>query len=268
MGCAMTWYLNLSYTMELIVAVLFSLGLTLFLMVVMERWVAYDVRVEHNDLTSFIFGSLGIFSALIISSVLVIAVEHFNDAGDAINHEANVIINMERLSHGVSPAFAQRLHPILEGYVRVASTTYWDLRDPKQARQKKRQSLEKIAWVINTYTPKTPHEASYHQLLVDRLGQLYDSDHALEGLATDSISSQVWLVTLIVGLLTLIFALLYGAANKRMHLLLTSLMAMTMGITYVLIVAFDSPFAGDLNVDNAPYMDVLSDLHQNSTPPH
>jgi hypothetical protein len=101
-------------------------------------------------------------------------------------------------------------------------------------------------------------------VLVERLGEFYTARRVRHNCATDAIPSQILAVSGIVGLITLIFGLLYGANHKTMHFVLTSFMAVAMAITYSLVLVLDSPYQGDFVVSNQPYLYVIESIERNN----
>ena len=260
----MSLFLDLPFYTQLLLLIVSSVLATWVLLELVYRIVPAERRIASNDVTGFVFGSLGIFSALIISSVLVMAVNHFDAASDAVANEANMLADLDRAARGLSPKFAKELSEKLTNCLKIVSVLEWDEKNKSKNSGLERQAVNEMSKFISQYEPKTPREAGFHQAVVERLGQFYDARRTRSATAGDAISRQVLVVSLIVGVLTLVFALLYGAQSKRMHLLLTSLLTMAMATTYSLILVFDSPFQGDLVVSNEPYTKVIGHIQKNN----
>ncbi len=257
-------FLSLTFYTQLAVLIVSSVLLTWGLLELVYHLVPAEKRLTSNDVTAFVFGSLGIFSALVISSVLVMALNHFDAAGNAVAAEANMLADLDRAARGLSPGFAKDLSVKLTHYLEIVSVLEWDHKNKPANSNKERAAVNDLSKFISQYEPKDLREAGYHQAVVERLGQFYDARRTRSSVAGDSISPQVLVVSLLVGVLTLVFALLYGAQSKLMHLILVSLLTMAMATTYSLILVFDSPFHGDLVVSNEPYTKVISHIAKNN----
>jgi hypothetical protein len=72
----------------------------------------------------------------------------------------------------------------------------------------------------------------------------------------------MWTITLLGGAVTVGFSFLFGVPKFRIHLLMTGLLAASLALVIVLIVAFDCPFRGDLDVS----ADVYRRLYQRVVP--
>lgn len=260
----MEFYLNLPYYAEMGVAVVCSVLLTWLLMLLVHKLVPYSLREANNDLTAFVFSSLGIFSALIISTVLVMAIAHFDAASEAVGLEANMIGDLNRAGRGVSPEFSKGLSEKVRDYMKIVSVLEWDKDNHAQNALKEREAINQLSRYVASFQPKTAREASYQHEMIKRLGNLYDARRNRASQTDPAIPPQLFMVSVLIGVLTLVFALLYGASNRLMHLGLVSLLAVAMGVTYSLILVFDAPFNGDLVASNQPYLDILDHLEKNN----
>lgn len=260
----METFLSLTFYTQLALLVVVSVLVTWGLLELVYYLVPAQKRLDSNDVTAFVFGSLGIFSALVISSVLVMALNHFDAASDAVAREANMLADLDRAARGLSPAFGKELSVKLTNCLQIAAVLEWDHKNKAANSDKERAAVNDLSKFISKYEPKDQREVGYYQAIVDRLGQYYDARRTRSSIAGDSISPQVLMVSLLVGVLTLVFALLYGAQSKLMHLILVSLLTTAMATTYSLILVFDSPFHGDMVVSNEPYTKVISHIAKNN----
>lgn len=259
----MSFFLDLPFYAMLSILVCSSVPLTLGLLELVYRFVPAENRLASNDVTAFLFGSLGIFSALVISAVLVMAIDHFNDAGTAVTNEANMLGDLDRVARGLSPEFGKALGEKIAVVAKITSTLEWDEQNKAVNLELEREAANEMAKFIGKFEPKTPREVNYHEAVIERLGAYYTARRVRSSIANNSIAPQVLVVSLIVGFLTLVFALLYGAESKRMHLILVSLLTGAMATTFSLILVFDAPFNGDLVISNFPYLKVITNIKKN-----
>jgi hypothetical protein len=72
-----------TYT-QIAVWIILSLILTTVLMVVMHKIIQFDLRQKHNDVIGFLIAVVGVLHALIMASVPVIAINHFQEARNVV----------------------------------------------------------------------------------------------------------------------------------------------------------------------------------------
>lgn len=233
-------------------------------MLVVHSLVSFSLREANNDVTAFVFSSVGIFSALILSTVLVMAIAHFDAANEAVGYEANMVGDLNRAGRAISPEFSKKLGEKVKDYVTVLSVLEWDRAHHDENAKLEREAVNQLSYYVAQYEPKTAREINYQREMIKRLGNLYDARRNRASQVDPVIPPQLLLVSMIIGVLTLIFALLYATERRGMHLLLTSLLAVAMGTTYAMILVFDAPFNGDLVASNQPYLEILDHLEKNN----
>ncbi len=260
----MDFYLNLPFYGELAIAVALSIAVTWVLMLLVHLLVPFSLREANNDVTAFVFSSVGIFSALILSTVLVMAIGHFDAANEAVGLEANMVADLNRAGRAISPEFSKKLGEKVKDYVTVVSVLEWDRAHHDENAKIEREAINQLSYYVAQYEPKTAREINYQREMIKRLGNLYDARRNRASQVEPSIPPQLLVVSMIIGVLTLIFVLMYGTERRGMHLLLTSLLAVAMGTTYAMILVFDAPFNGDLVASNQPYLEILDHLEKNN----
>ena len=70
----------------------------------------------------------------------------------------------------------------------------------------------------------------------------------------------VWFVLLAGGSISLAFSSFLGSSSLRMHLAMSSLLALSGALVLLLIVALSNPFRGDLAVSSEPFESALAQM--------
>lgn len=95
----------------------------------------------------------------------------------------------------------------------------------------------------------TPIQLIVIQEMLARLNTLYDSRRErLEAADGDTLHPAVWGVMVVGGLFTVGFCWLLGFQRGYLHILSTTLVAASLGLIVFLIVSFDFPFRGELQI--------------------
>ena len=243
----------LSSALQIAFHVVAFLLITYLLMVGIHRLISYELRRAHNDVTGFIIAVVAVFYGLIIASVLVIVIGRFDRARQAVENEANLIGDVVRDAKTISPQ--------LEGPVRQLATQYLDdviVKEwPAQVRGERTvlglTTLDELGRAISRYEPRSQNETAFFFELTQSLNKLYDARRERIFLADEGIVGEVWFVTLSGAILTICFALLFGVANRRIHFLLASFLAISLALIFALMAIYDRPFEGGVVVSNEPY---------------
>jgi hypothetical protein len=229
-------------------AVLVSLiGLTCF-----HRFVPHELRRVHNDVAGFIIAIVGVIYAVLLAFIAVSTWENFNKAQDAADLEANMLGNLYVDCEGLPPkvAFSVRRH--LRDYARLVVDREWPAQKLGRTDTEAWKPLYEINKLIARFRPTEKTQAVDAEIL-RTANALYQARHDRLTAATSRIPNVMWAVTFLGGALTVGFTFLFGVPNFRIHLLMTALLATSLALVIVLIVAFDCPFRGELSVSSEAF---------------
>src|SRR3546814_4502290 len=98
--------------------------------------------------------------------------------------------------------------------------------------------------------------------MLTRLNDLYDARRERLLAAHDRLQPSVWSVVLLGGLISLLFCWMFGTPHRRFHLGASALVAATFGLVIFLIVSFDLPFHGAVQIRPDDFVMVLRDIER------
>jgi hypothetical protein len=227
--------------------------LTYVLMLSIHRAIPVEVRRQHNDVIGFLIAVVAVFYGLIIASVLVIAINRFDHAGQAVDNEANLVGDVVRNARSISPQLDRPVSLLAWDYLDDVITKEW----PAQIRGEKTtlglKTLGRLAQAISQYEPRNQREAAFYVQLIQSLNRLYDARRERIFLADEGIAGEVWLVTLAGAVLTICLTLLFGIQNRWIHFMLALFLAVSLALIFALVMTFDKPFQGSVAASNEPY---------------
>jgi hypothetical protein len=240
-------------SVQIAVHVVGFLTLTYLLMLWIHGAISVEVRRQHNDVIGFIIAVVAVFYGLIIASVLVIAINRFDHAEQAVENEANLIGDVVRNARSISPQIDGPVRQLATGYLEDVITKEW----PAQIRGERTalglKTLTGLAQAISQYEPRNQREAAFYAQLIQSLNKLYDARRERIFLADEGIAGEVWLVTLAGAILTICLTLLFGVQNRWIHFLLASFLAVSLALIFALVMTFDRPFQGSVAASDEPY---------------
>ncbi len=103
-------------------------------------------------------------------------------------------------------------------------------------------------------------DGDLHTLLLGDLGRLGAARRERLFAARTPIPGILWFVLVAGGSLTVAFASFLGAPSLRMHLTMSSLLAVSGALVLLAIVALSNPFRGDLRISPEPFEQVLAQM--------
>lgn len=243
----------LPFYLQLIVWIAAAVLFTYLAMISIHRILPLEIRLQHNDVVGFIVAVVAVFYALIVASVLVIAIGHFDGAQKVVEKEANLIGDVLRNTQTISPQIAAPAAKLVRQYLDDVIVHEWPLQREGQKTTLGLQTLSRLNQMVGQYEPQNQREVAYYSALLRKLDELYDVRRERIFRADEGIAHEIWVVTLAGGMLTVGFALLFGVPRRRIHFLLSSILAISIALIFALISLFDRPFQGDLSVSDQPY---------------
>ncbi len=110
----------------------------------------------------------------------------------------------------------------------------------------------------NRIDPSTPRQDSLLQEVLARVNEMAKFRQQRILTLSDAIPATLWGVILVVSALS--FGLLYALPANRFHMILISVWATTLGLSFFFILVVDRPFAGEVSVSAAPLQQTAMDL--------
>jgi hypothetical protein len=233
-------------------AVLASLlGLTCF-----HHFVPSELRRAHNDVAGFIIAIVGVIYAVLLAFIAVSTWENFNKAQDAAELEANMVDNLYIDCAGLPPKLAFTVRRHLRDYTRLVIDKEWPAQQAGRTNTEGWEPLFELNTAIAKFHPTETTQAVDSEIL-HTANDLYRARRDRLVASTSRIPTVMWAITALGGALTVGFSFLFGVPKFRIHLLMTGLLAASLSLVIVLIVAFDCPFRGDLSVSSDVYSRLL-----------
>lgn len=237
-----------TWEMALAVVVVF-VSVALLGLVVFARFLPVHVRHKHNELAGFNSALVGVVFAVLLAFIAVAAWESFGKAGDIAATEAALTGDLARDATAMPEPLKSRLIGDIRDYVTVVLNKEW----PAMA---KGAAFGDEGWVplrkfhqdLISLKTTDPVQVAIFSETLNRLNSLYDARRDRLLAAHDHIEPAVWWVVLFGAAVTIGFTYLFGMESFTMHMLMTSAVAASLALVIVLIVAFDYPFRGEVQI--------------------
>ena len=74
--------------------------------------------------------------------------------------------------------------------------------------------------------------------------------------ANQGLQPIAWMVVIVGAIFTISFSFLFGVPDLRLHMAMVAILAASIALVVILIVAFDYPFRGDVKLSPEPFVRV------------
>jgi hypothetical protein len=238
-----------------------AIAISLLGLTCLHRFVPAHVRRAHNDVAGFIVAIIGVINAVLLAFIAVSAWENFKKAEDVAELEANMVDNLYVDTAGLPPKLAFSVRRLLREYTQSVINKEWPAQQVGHINIQGWKPLFKLNAAIATYRP-TESMTVIDSEIMRAADDLFRARRDRLQAAKSRIPTVMWVVTLLGSALTVAFSFLFGVPELKLHMLMTGLLAASLALVIVLIVAFDCPFRGDLSVS----YDVYSRLYERVVP--
>jgi hypothetical protein len=239
--------------------VTFFLGFSLALAFATRHLTDYQMRRTHNDITGYIFTTVGAIYGVLLAFLTVIVWEQYNNAVENLAKEATAGLALYRnLSLYPDQEQAGKAAQSLVVFMHAAVEDEF----PAMAKMKKSQTTARAMDALWAHTKKLKPQNLQEQILFSEI--LKDVNNLAElragrlGSATNPKLAGLMRYTLIFGaLITLVFAVLFGAENFWWHLILVAILAILVASILFVILELAHPFISGIAIQPDDYLHVL-----------
>lgn len=242
----------------LLMVILF-LGFSLLLFFATRRLTAYDMRRTHNDITGFIFTTVGAIYAVLLAFITVIVWEQYNGAAANAAQEANAALAMYRnLSLYPEPEQAGKVTQSLLVFIRAVVNDEY----PAMARMKRSRLTAAALDSLWENSRQIKPQNFQEQVL---FGEILKDLNTIAALRAERLSAATGykftaimrMILLFGAIITLALAIFFGAENFWWHLILNSLLAILIASILFVTTELAHPFSSGIAIQPDGYSNVL-----------
>jgi hypothetical protein len=227
---------------------------------IFHRLVDWNAREEDTSMVGLSYALCGGIYAVVLAFVAVGTYEAMDRSTTIASDEANSLGGLAFDSAGLPRELAVRVRADVDNYIDVVTKKEWPSQQAYQMEERNFEEgwgqIRRIGLDLSTFEPANPGQATVKAEMIHVVNELSSARRARLLAANAHLPDAVWQM-LIFGLgLVAIYVYLFGPHNYRIHMAVTSLTMLSIGLVFTLIIALDYPFRGDLSVDDDAYLGV------------
>jgi hypothetical protein len=235
-------------------------GLALLGLYIFHRFV--DVKVRHKDTETvgLTYAIVAVVYAVLIAFIVVDVFETFAKGDEIATAEANKLSNLMLDAAGLPPEMASAVRADLDKYIDIVVKTEW----PSQQKGTLSDKVFEPGWTVladlskqlAAFEPKTMGQNVNKGEMLRAMNDLFRARRSRIIAAGEHLPDVVWQILLLAGAVAVGYTYLFGAHSFRIHLAITGLIAATISLVFVLIIALDYPFRGEVSVGDDAFVSV------------
>lgn len=215
---------------------------------IVYRYVPHRDFVKHNDVAGFLLAIVGVIYAVLLSFVVVVVWQEFENSDGVAQREASAVADMYRLSGTYPDPLRQRIRSELRNYVHLMISDEWPAMRLGGVSRSARDVTATLAGQLSSYRPRAPDQIQAHGQVLEILRVFLDSRRQRLHDNETGIPTILWWALIASAVITLGFVYLFGMENFTIQLLMTALLSAIIGLMFTLIIELDYPFRGDTSI--------------------
>ena len=204
--------------------------------------------VRHNEVGGVIIAIAGTLYAVVLGFLTVAAWEHYVEARHFVGIESAAAADAWHMAVGFPPVRRSRVRADLLAYSQLMVTREWPLmRSGRFDPQGDILVMDAIG-AAGTYKPADMGESNAQSETMTQLGTMHDMRQRRLAESTSDLGAFAWFVLVFGAACITCFCWLFGAKNRRVHLLMTACVAVMVTSVLVLLFELQYPFRTGLRI--------------------
>ncbi len=250
-------YNNPTWLVGLAIVVVWT-GLALLGLWIFNRLLPDEKREKDTETVGLTYAIVAVVYAVLIAFIVVDVYETFARADEVATSEANQISNLYFSSAGLPKDVALSVRDELNQYVGLVVKSEW----PSQQKGDLDESVFEPGWdsvahlstTVAVFEPRTLGQSANKAEMLTAINGLIKARRTRILAAGEHLPDIIWQILIIAGIVAVVYTYLFGAHNFRIHLTITGLIAATIAVAFVLIIALDYPFRGEVSVGDDAFV--------------
>lgn len=231
---------------------------------ILQRRTKFETLRKSNDVAGFLFSAIATIFAVVLGFLVIIVWEKYDAAVSNAQIEVAAVSDLYRAVVAYPPAQRELIRRELHEYMDTVVEVEWPAMERGKSPTAAIRVLELIAYHVEKFAPASMAESNAQNSSMAQVARLLDARRLRIHQNEPSVPRILWFA-LIVGASSLIFfTFLFGVENQASQLVMTGVLAVVIGLLFVVIYEFDSPFSGAVSVP----LDGWGALHQRLTQIH
>jgi hypothetical protein len=235
-------------------------GLSLLGLYLFHRIVDVHMRHKDTETVGLTYAIVAVVYAVLIAFIVVDVFETFAKGDEIATAEANKLSSLMLDSAGLQPQMAEAVRGDLDKYIDIVVKTEW----PSQQAGKLEETVFEPGWTVLArlssrlaeFEPATMGQNVNKGEMLHAMNDLIKARRSRIIAAGEHLPDVVWQILLLAGAVAVGYTYLFGAHSFKIHLAITGLISATIALVFVLIIALDYPFRGEVSVGDDAFVGV------------
>lgn len=221
-----------------------------------------DVHLRHKDTETvgLTYAIVAVVYAVLIAIIVVDVWETFAKGDEIATAEANRLSNLVLESAGLPPAIGEVVRTDVDKYIDIVVKSEWPAQQAGRLDDKEFESgwrtLGHLTSQLAIFEPATLGQNANKAEMLSAVSDLIKARRSRILAAGEHLPDVIWQILLLSGAIACVYTYLFGAHSFGIHLSITGLISATIALVFVLIIALDYPFRGEVSVGDDAFLSI------------
>jgi hypothetical protein len=239
-------------------------GLSLLGLYVFRPVIDVHVREKDTETVGLTYAIVAVVFAVLIAVIVVDVWETFAKADEIAAAEANKLSSLMLDTAGLPAAEADEVRADVDKYIDIVVKSEW----PNQQQGNLGEAVFEPGWaavgrlstLLAAFNPATMGQNATKAEMLRTVNELIKARRSRILAAGAHLPDVVWGILLIAGAIAVFYTYFFGAHSFGIHLSITGLIAASIALVFVLLIALDYPFRGDVSVSDEAFVNVKATM--------
>jgi len=228
-------------------------GVTLLGVWLIRRAVPMTAEGFDAEVSSQMLGVVASMFGLVLAFVVVLAFQGYDDAEASVRQEADGISQIVRDSRAFPPTDQANVRAASGAYVRAVVEDEWPQLRDGHGSTRASTAIDNLYLALQRVQPATAAASVFYQDAVDCLDAILSARRARLADADGGLSAPLVGLVILGSFVILGYAILVGSRSVAFHMAGAGAIALVLGFSVVILMAYNFPYSGSLAIDPAPF---------------
>jgi hypothetical protein len=215
----------------------------------LQRRLNTEALRRNNDVAGFLFSAVGVLYAVVLGFTVVVVWQKYDGAVANVENEVDATGNLYHVVDAFPAGARAQIRAGLRDYVDSVLRIEW----PAMARgqdvpELAAQQLERVSYAVDTFAPVNFKEFAAQQAAISEERRLFDARRARLVATVPAVPAILWFALVSGALAMIAFCFIFGVENRPAQLMMTAILVGLIGILFVVIDEFSTPFSGSVRI--------------------
>ena len=212
---------------------------------------------SYSEATSTTHQTIALIYGVTIAFTVFLVWEQLDTAQATTQREASDVEVIYALAEQLPESDRAQVQDLSRSYAQVVVDEEWPLLAYGQGSPQAQDTLDELRTSIQEFAPQTMGEQALHTQMLTQVVTL-DENRGLRLLeSNEGVPPLLWIVLVIIGILTVTFAYLFGMEHPRVQIVRVAVMTVVVALSLYTVRVIEYPYVGDVQVRPEAFEKVL-----------